>query len=166
MIARVWKGAVRRDDADAYAEYMQDSGVAGYARVPGNRGVWMLRRDLGETAEFMMFTLWESLDAVEGFAGEDFETAVFYPEDDRFLVQRDETSTHYDVDTHLDGPSDDCTRSAISSGSKAPPGSTGPQTVTVATRTSWRSGGRPTGRCRVRPGRSTAPGNYRVFEVL
>jgi hypothetical protein len=43
MIARVWKGAVRKRDGDAYARYMQGTGVAGYARSPGNRGVWMLR---------------------------------------------------------------------------------------------------------------------------
>jgi hypothetical protein len=47
-----------------------------------------------------MFTLWDSLEAVKGFAGEDYETAVFYPEDDRFLVERDRTSTHYQLDTY------------------------------------------------------------------
>jgi hypothetical protein len=43
MIARVWKGAVRKEDSDAYSEYMRETGVAGYAKTPGNRGVWMLR---------------------------------------------------------------------------------------------------------------------------
>jgi heme-degrading monooxygenase HmoA len=99
MIARTWRGAVRREDADAYADYMQETGVAGYRDTPGNRGVWMLRRDAGELTEFVMFTLWDSLDAVRAFAGEDYETAVFYPEDDRFLVERDLTCTHYEVDT-------------------------------------------------------------------
>jgi heme-degrading monooxygenase HmoA len=103
MIARTWRGAVRRADADAYAAYMQDTGVAGYAATPGNRGVWMLRRDAGDRTEFLMFTLWDSLEAVRAFAGEDPETAVFYPEDDRFLVERDATSTHYEVDTHVGG---------------------------------------------------------------
>ncbi|MGZ4269134.1 MAG: antibiotic biosynthesis monooxygenase [Solirubrobacteraceae bacterium] len=97
MIARTWRGAVRRADADAYAEYMQATGVAGYAATPGNLGVWMLRRDAGETTEFVMFTLWESIEAVKAFAGEDYETAVFYPEDDRFLVERDLKATHYEV---------------------------------------------------------------------
>ena len=100
MIARIWKGAVRQRDGDAYARSMQDTGVAGYVRSPGNRGVWMLRRDVDDRTEFLMFTLWDSLEAVKGFAGEDYETAVFYPEDDRFLVERDRTSTHYEVDTH------------------------------------------------------------------
>lgn len=97
MIARTWKGAVRREDADAYAAYMRDTGVPGYAGTPGNRGVWMLRRDAGSRTEFMMFTLWDSMDAVKAFAGEDYETAVFYPEDDRFLVEREIRSAHYEV---------------------------------------------------------------------
>jgi hypothetical protein len=57
----------------------------------------MLRRDVGEKTEFVMFTLWDSLDAVKAFAGEDPETAVFYPEDERFLVERDLRARHYDV---------------------------------------------------------------------
>ena len=103
MIARIWKGAVRRRDGDAYARYMQDTGVASYARTPGNRGVWMLRRDVGDRTEFVMFTLWDSLEAVKAFAGDAYETAVFYPEDERFLVERELVATHYEVDTHA-GP--------------------------------------------------------------
>ena len=101
MIARIWKGAVRKQDGDAYARYMQATGVAGYAKSPGNRGVWMLRRDVDERTEFMMFTLWDSLAAVKAFAGDEYENAVFYPEDERFLVERDLTSTHYEVATHV-----------------------------------------------------------------
>ena len=97
MIARIWKGAVRREDGDAYARYMDETGVAAYAATPGNRGVWMLRRTVDDRAEFVMFTLWDSLDAVKAFAGEEHERAVFYPEDDRFLVERDLTSAHYEV---------------------------------------------------------------------
>jgi len=81
VIARIWKGAVRRQDGDAYARYMRETGVAEYVGSPGNRGAWMLRRD------------------VDDRTGEDYQRAVFYPEDDRFLVERDLTSTHYQVDT-------------------------------------------------------------------
>ena len=97
MIARIWRGAVRREDGDAYAEYMDRTGVAGYRATPGNLGVTMLRRDVDDRCEFLMFTLWESIEAVKAFAGEDHETAVFYPEDDRFLIERDETSSHWEV---------------------------------------------------------------------
>jgi len=97
MIARIWKGAVRTSDGDAYADYIHRTGVAGYTATPGNRGVWMLRRDVDDRAEFVMFTLWESLDAVKAFAGDDYERAVYYPEDDRYLVERDLTTSHYEV---------------------------------------------------------------------
>jgi heme-degrading monooxygenase HmoA len=101
LIARIWRGAVRKDDGDTYAGYMEDTGVAGYAGTPGNRGVWMLRRDVGEKTEFLMFTLWDSVDAVKAFAGEDYERAVFYPEDDRFLVERDTTTSHFQVEAQV-----------------------------------------------------------------
>jgi len=57
----------------------------------------MLRRDVGERTEFVTFTLWDSLDAIRAFAGDDVETAVYYPEDDRFLVERDDKVAHYEV---------------------------------------------------------------------
>jgi heme-degrading monooxygenase HmoA len=63
----------------------------------------MLRRDVDDRTEFVMVTLWDSLEAVKAFAGDDHETAVFYPEDERFLVQRDLTTAHYEVDTPV-GP--------------------------------------------------------------
>jgi heme-degrading monooxygenase HmoA len=97
MIARIWRGAVGIADGDAYAEYMDETGMAGYTNTPGNRGAWMLRRDVEDKTEFLMFTLWDSMEAIQAFAGERPEVAVFYPEDDRYLVERDETVSHYEV---------------------------------------------------------------------
>jgi hypothetical protein len=51
----------------------------------------------GGRAEFITMSLWESLTAIEGFAGLDIEKAVFYPEDDQFLIERDLTVCHYEV---------------------------------------------------------------------
>ena len=99
MIARIWKGAVRRQDGDAYARYIKDTGLTGHAGTPGNRGAWMPRRDVGERTEFITFTSWDSLDAVKAFAGEGYETAVYYPEDERYLVERDQRCAHYRVET-------------------------------------------------------------------
>jgi heme-degrading monooxygenase HmoA len=97
MIARIWRGAVAQGDADAYADYIDRTGMAAYKNTPGNRGAWMLRRDAEGKTEFLTFSLWESMDAVKAFAGENPEVAVFYPEDDRYLVERDETVSHYEV---------------------------------------------------------------------
>jgi heme-degrading monooxygenase HmoA len=97
MIARIWRGAVRREDGDRYAEYMRRTGVKEYAETAGNQGVLMLRRDEDARSEFVMVTLWASWEAVREFAGDDVEQAVFYPEDDAFLIERDLTATHYEV---------------------------------------------------------------------
>jgi heme-degrading monooxygenase HmoA len=98
MLARTWKGAVRREDGDGYAAYMRKTGIPGYAQTPGNLATLMLRRDVGDRCEFLMFTLWDSIESVTAFAGEDTEKAVFYPEDDAFLVERDLTSSHWSVE--------------------------------------------------------------------
>ena len=101
MIARIWRGAVARADGDAYADYIDATGMAAYTKTPGNRGAWMLRRDVDGKTEFVTFTLWDSMESVIGFAGDQPEVAVFYPEDDRYLVERDETVTHYEVDRYV-----------------------------------------------------------------
>lgn len=88
---------MRREDGEAYAAYIGETGLAGYRETPGNRGAWMLRRDEGERTEFVMFTLWDSLDAIRAFAGDDVEAAVYYPEDDRYLVEREPRVKHYEV---------------------------------------------------------------------
>ncbi len=97
MIGRIWRGAVREADKDAYFEYLQKTGLKEYAAIPGNRGVFTLRRVAEGKAEFTLLTLWDSWEAIEAFAGPDPEKAVFYPEDDRFLVERELRVTHYEV---------------------------------------------------------------------
>jgi heme-degrading monooxygenase HmoA len=101
MIARIWKGAVRRSDADVYADYIRDTGFAGYAQTAGNRGGWLLRRDEGERTEFLTLSLWYSVEAIRAFAGDDIEAAVLYPEDERYLIGGESTVTHYEVADEL-----------------------------------------------------------------
>jgi heme-degrading monooxygenase HmoA len=48
-------------------------------------------------AEFLTLSFWESREAIAGFAGADIERAVFYPKDDRYLVERDTTVRHFQV---------------------------------------------------------------------
>jgi heme-degrading monooxygenase HmoA len=98
MIARMWRGWVRTPDRDAYVEYIERTGMAEYRSTPGNRGAWMLARDLDDgRTEIVTLSLWVSGDAIRGFAGDDIARAVFYPEDERYLVDRETTVTHFDV---------------------------------------------------------------------
>ncbi len=97
MIARLWRGWTAAADADAYAEYLLETGMRQARATPGNRGAYFLRRIDGGCAEFVTVILWETLDAIRAFAGDDIEQAVFFPEDDRYLVERELTVAHYEV---------------------------------------------------------------------
>ena len=95
---RTWRGVIRTEDRDEYRDYIERTGLDGYRATPGNIDAWMLYRDRDDgTTEVVTVSLWETRDAIAGFAGADIEVARFYPEDDRFLVERDLTVKHYDV---------------------------------------------------------------------
>ncbi len=85
MIARMWRGWVRTKQADAYVAYITGTGLREYAATPGNLGCQMWTRDLGDGR------------AIIAFAGSDIEAAVFYPEDDEYLVDRETTVSHFEV---------------------------------------------------------------------
>jgi heme-degrading monooxygenase HmoA len=98
MIARIWSGVTREEDADAYVEYMREVAVPGYTSVSGHRTLLMLRRPRADGGtEFTMITCWDDMESITAFAGPDPERAVFYPRDERFLVDRDLTVRHYMV---------------------------------------------------------------------
>lgn len=97
MIARVWRGRTAADKADAYAAFLEQTGLSDYRATPGNRGALTLRRVEGETAEFVLVSFWDSFDAIKGFAGADVERAVYYPEDDEFLLEKERNVSHYRV---------------------------------------------------------------------
>lgn len=95
-VVRMWRGVVRTEDRDAYLDYVERTGMVEYRETPGNLDAWMLTRDLGDgLTEILTVSRWESLDAVKGFARDDIERAVYYPEDDRYLVERDANVRHY-----------------------------------------------------------------------
>lgn len=97
MIVRTWRGWTRASDADAYVDYLMRTGYPGYTSTPGNQGVHFTRRDVDGRTEFFLISLWESWEAIKTFAGEEPSKAVFYGEDDVFLVDRETTVDHYEV---------------------------------------------------------------------
>jgi heme-degrading monooxygenase HmoA len=59
--------------------------------------VWVFRRTTDGVTEFLLTTMWDSLDAIKRFAGDDYERARYYGEDDDYLLEREEFVTHYEV---------------------------------------------------------------------
>jgi antibiotic biosynthesis monooxygenase (ABM) superfamily enzyme len=89
MIVRSWEGATRRSDAERYAAYVEETGIAALTSTPGCSGAEIQRRLEGDRAIFRVESRWESVEAMRAFAGDDPTIAVFFPEDDAYLVERD-----------------------------------------------------------------------------
>ncbi|HUD68399.1 MAG TPA: antibiotic biosynthesis monooxygenase [Candidatus Sulfotelmatobacter sp.] len=97
MISRVWHGWTTRDNANAYETLLRSEVLPGIHRVRGFKGAHVLRRDLRDEVEFVTITLFDSLEAVKQFAGEDYEVAVILPEAQRLLSRFDARSAHYET---------------------------------------------------------------------
>jgi len=96
MVVRTWRGWTNSEDAEAYTAYLEETGLKEYRGTPGNEGVLLLRRMVGEEAEFLLVSTWSSMEAVQRFAGDDPERAVFYPEDEKYLTRYDVHVDHYE----------------------------------------------------------------------
>jgi heme-degrading monooxygenase HmoA len=97
MILRMWRGRTPANQADEYLEYLKRTGVEGFRATKGHRGVRVLRRIERGEAEFVVASLWDSMEAIRRFAGEEPERPVYYPEDERFLVELEPRVAHYAV---------------------------------------------------------------------
>jgi len=97
MIARVWRGETRTEDAERYLDYLRRTGVADCRATPGNRGVQIQRRVADGRAEFVFTSYWDSMDAVRAFAGADVHRARYYPEDEEMLLAMPRDIDHFDV---------------------------------------------------------------------
>jgi heme-degrading monooxygenase HmoA len=96
MIARLWHGYTKRENAPIYYDMLMKSILPGIHRIAGYKGSYVLRRDAGKETEFITITFWESLDAIREFAGADYELCVIAPEAAHLLTRHDERSAHYE----------------------------------------------------------------------
>ncbi len=97
MIVRIWHGRTPADKGDAYLDYLKRTGVTNYRATEGNRGVYVLRSSENGVADFLLVSLWESMDSVRAFAGDQPGTAAYYPEDDAYLLEREPGVRHYEA---------------------------------------------------------------------
>ena len=97
MISRLWHGWTTRSNADAYENLLRTEVLPGIHRVRGFQGAHLLRRDAGEEVEFVTITLFDSMDAVKEFAGEDYEVAVVPAAARKLLARFDARSAHYET---------------------------------------------------------------------
>jgi heme-degrading monooxygenase HmoA len=99
LICRIWHGWTTPENADAYDSLLREEIFHGISarKLQGYFGIDLLRRELGDTDEFITVMWFESLDAVRAFAGEDYERAVVPPAARKLLLRFDDRSAHYEV---------------------------------------------------------------------
>jgi len=97
LIARLWHGRTMASKADAYEAYLNASGVARMLATQGNRGVEVLRRTQGTTTDFIVISYWDSIAAIQKFAGKDYKKAVILDQDRQYLLEVEPNVVHYEV---------------------------------------------------------------------
>jgi heme-degrading monooxygenase HmoA len=101
QIVRVWSSRIRSCDEQDYSDYIRRTGLEDYRQTPGNLGAQMLMRPLGDgTTEVTTLSWWSSMEAIIAFAGPRPEVARYYPEDDRFLLERPVHVAHHRIVQH------------------------------------------------------------------
>ena len=97
MIARVWKGWTKAENADAYEKLLREVVYPELKTIEGYIGGYILRHDKSEESEFVTMNLFESIGAVKKFAGSGYDVPVFEPEARRLLSKVEPIAHHYDV---------------------------------------------------------------------
>ena len=97
MIARIWHGRTKSEDYEEYSDLMKSKAIPDYKGTKGFIDLTFLRRIENGIAHFTLITFWENLEVIKNFAGDDFEEAKYYPEDERFLLEFEEKVIHYEV---------------------------------------------------------------------
>jgi heme-degrading monooxygenase HmoA len=97
MIARIWRGWAPQARADDYQRHYETDVSDHLKAISGFRGAQLLRRDDGEEVVFTSITWFSDLDAIRGFAGDDYEQAVVEDAAREALTRWDERVSHHEV---------------------------------------------------------------------
>ncbi|VEA65584.1 Uncharacterised protein [Serratia plymuthica] len=98
MIVRTWHGCVPLRHQQGFTDHLTVTGLQHAEATAGNLGAFVRQEVQGQYAHFFLATYWESLAAIKRFAGEDYQVAVTYPDDEAFALISDPYVFHHRVD--------------------------------------------------------------------
>ncbi|MDB5136700.1 MAG: antibiotic biosynthesis monooxygenase [Mucilaginibacter sp.] len=97
MITRVWHGRTSLDRADHYLQFLLHEGTKEYLQTKGNLSVKVWQRKEEDCCHFWTVTEWAGISAIKNFAGDDYEKAKYYPQDQGVLLEFEEKVSHYET---------------------------------------------------------------------
>ena len=108
MISRIWHGWTTHEYADAYESLLNEEIFVGIKnrKIKGFKDIQLLRRIVADEVEFITVMRFDSIDAVQEFAGDDYEACVVPPNARRILKRFHHRSQHYEIKILEDGTHD------------------------------------------------------------
>jgi heme-degrading monooxygenase HmoA len=96
-IMRLWHGEVPIEKANDYEKFMIEKAAPDYSSVSGLINLYFQRKDEETTSHFLLITIWDSIESIKKFAGEEPEIAKYYLEDDNFLLGKEKYTSMYNI---------------------------------------------------------------------
>ncbi|TAL68629.1 MAG: antibiotic biosynthesis monooxygenase [Bacteroidetes bacterium] len=99
MIARLWHGWTTLANAHVYEELLRTEVFPSIENkhVKGYRKISLLKHEHKNEVEFITIMLFDSIEAIKEFAGEDYEKSYVPQKAREVLLRHDETSQHYEI---------------------------------------------------------------------
>ena len=99
MIARIWRGWTKPENAKAYENMLRNEifPLIAARNIEGYLGAELFIREDDDEIEFLTLLRFDSMDAVKEFAGADEGKPVIYPKAEALLTRMDERSRHYQI---------------------------------------------------------------------
>lgn len=105
MITRNWTGVVKPERANDYISHLQNDTFKKLADIKGFINASIQKREVTDGVEFLVVTQWETMEAVQQFAGLSADIAVVPPVAQDMMVRYDPVVRHYrEIFTLLPAP--------------------------------------------------------------
>jgi len=94
MIVRIWHGRTKTTDAQAYRQFVIETGIKDYNSTPGNLGAQIWQQQEADITHIWTISWWKDFESIRIFAGESINTARYYDEDKEYLLEFEPNVIH------------------------------------------------------------------------
>jgi len=97
MISRHWSGLCRKEKASEYTAHLLSETFQTLKTLKGFQKASILTKEQEEGIEFLIVTVWDSIEDIHAFAGEDVEEAVVPEKVQQMMIHYDSRAGHYEI---------------------------------------------------------------------
>ncbi len=97
MIARICQGRVNKTKAKRYIKFLNAKAIPECISVPGNLGIYILRKEGENDVEIITITFWVNYKVLRNFTGENIEEPKFYKKEKKYLIDNEKDVKHFEI---------------------------------------------------------------------